>query len=250
MGSFLAVHCESCCERDNRDIQIDKNQVKKFQRNSKNKKINLQTVTTTENNGLMNSFNSESNFNSISVDNSPKKQNTNNIKYISDSLVNSHIYQKMIKGERLHNILELIINYDNCTLFLLVMILLDKIKEINNTNNNEINLIENSETKNLHLYYLNYYQNLIDKYTLYEIQTNMEEDSTLKYNIIFIIESCVELYHYFIYKLSQKIEPYNKNYWEQYKNCNEYMKQVINGIKEGLININLSIGDNKLKIIG
>ena len=93
------------------------------------------------------------------------------------------------------------------------------------------------------------FQELKEKNIFEEIKLNIEEDSRLKYNLLDIIESVIELYHFFKYKILNDQEPYNKFYWEQYKNCVNYMEQKVIDIKKGIININLSIGENKLKII-
>ena len=212
MGTVFFGHCETCCGKDNHDLETDSNPIilrksSKLSQDNQNpylKKI-LIGSSPTNFNVITNSAISDRTDISVSFENSPIKTFKNEILFLQGSLINFPIYDKMIKGERLHNILEPLISYSNNILFELLLSILIKI--------------------------------------------NIEEDSRIKYNLLDVIESVVELFHFFKFKILNEQEPYNKCYWEKYKDYINYMEQKINEIKNGIINIYLSLGDNKLKII-
>ena len=248
MGTVLISHCESCCGKENQDIEADTNPIvlKKSSTVTQNpylKKIYINSQTNNFN-VITNSAISDRTDISISLDNSPMKQYKNEILNLHNNLINAQIYDKMIKGERLHNILEPLSSYNNNLLFELLLSILIKIKDVFK----EAFFDENDVIALYHKYML-VFQELNNNNILDDIKINIEEDSRLKYNLLDIIESVIELFHFFKYKILNDQETYNKCYWEKYKNYIIYMEQKINEIKNGIININLSIGDNKLKII-
>ena len=227
MGNYLLCKCESCLV--NKEQEMSDSELQKIIPISKK-------MIERDKNNL-----------SISFDDSLKKSNEeNNINIIPilNILLSSQFYEKLIKGERFHNLLDFLYNYNNNILLSLLLIILEKIKYILNDALN----IEN-EIKLLHNNFKMKYLYLIEKNILGEIESNMEEQSTIKYNLIYVIESSVEIFHFFCYFILNKKKPYNIFYWDKYNNFKNYIFQKINEIKNGIININLSLGDNKLKII-
>ena len=251
MGTSLFGHCEACCGKDANEVQSDNNPftLKRNTRNSKGthkncmKKI-LITSSCTNPNSMLNSEMSDRTDFSFSLDNSPIKTHKNTLTCLQNNLISFQLYEKLIKGERLHSILEPLAFYTNNFLYELLLSILLKIKIIfKDSFFAEVPVI------NLFNNFLQIYQELNNRNILDEIKMNMEEDSRIKYNLLDMIESAVELYHFFKYKILYEKEPYNQNYWEQYKDSIYYMKQKVDEIKNGVTNINLSLGDNKLKII-
>lgn len=251
MGTIILSNCEACCGKDNHDLEPDNNPIliKKTSRfsppcqNNYMKKIYISSSPTNFN-YISNSAISDRTELSMSLDNSPTKSIKKDIISLQSNLISFQIYEKMIKGERLHNILEPLTFYDNNILFELLLSILLKIKDIFKGA-----FFDENAVINLHQNYINIFQELSKNNIFEEIKINIEEDSRLKYILLDVIESVVELFHFFKYKILTDQEPYNKCYWEQYKDCINYMKQKLNEIKSGITNINLSLGDNKLKII-
>ena len=254
MGNLICGQCETCCGKCSQEyiqennpnlikketIFTDKNQYKN------GKKILLASPPSNINLFSSSSITDKTDKTdlSMSVDNSPIKSFNNNLLMTIYNLISYQLYKKMINGERLHNILEPLTSYNNNILFDLILVILIKIRDIYN---NEF--CDESEVSDLHQHFVKIYQELNNKNIIDDIKNNIEEDTRMKYNLLDIIEICVELYHFFKYKIYNGKEPYHKFYWEQYKNCIDFMKSKINEIKNGLNNINLSLGDNKLKII-
>ena len=248
MGTSFLGNCETCCNKDNHDLVSDNNPIlfKKTSRFSppcQNNYMNKIYISSspTNFNYISNSDRTEL---SMSIDNSPVKSNKKDIISLQSNLISFQIYEKMIKGERLHNILEPLTFYDNNILFELLLTILAKIKDIFKGA-----FFDENAVINLHKNYIKIVQDLSNNNILEEIKLNIEEDSRLKYILLDVIESVVELFHFFKYKILSEQEPYNKCYWDQYKDCINYMEQKLNEIKSGIINMNLSLGDNKLKII-
>jgi len=254
MGNIICGQCETCCGKcsqeyihENNPILIKKETINTVNDQYKNGKKILLTSPPSNINLFSNSpitDKTEKTDLSMSADNSPIKSFNNDLLMTIYNLISNQLYIKMINGERLHNILEPLTSYTNNILFDLILAILVKIREIYN-----IEFCDESEVNDLHQHFVKVYQELNNKNVLDDIKNNIEEDTRLKYNLLDIIEACVELYHFFKYKIYNGKEPYDKFYWEQYKNCNDFMKSKINGLKKGLNNINLSLGDNKLKII-
>ena len=248
MGTVFINHCETCCGKENQDLETDTNPIvlKKSSTVTQNpylKKILLNSQINNLN-AITNSAISDRTDISISLDNSPMKQYKNEILNLHNNLINFQIYDKMIKGERLHNILEPLTCYNNNILFELLLSVLTKIKDIFKEA-----FFDEKSVIDLYHKYVCAFQELNNNNIFDDIKLNIEEDSRLKYNLLDVIESVTELFHFFKYKILSDQEPYNKCYWEKYKDYINYMEQKINEIKNGIININLSLGDNKLKII-
>ena len=254
MGNIICGQCETCCGKcsqeyikENNPILIKKETMLTSKNQNKYGKKILQISPSSNVNLFASSYITEktdkTDF-SMTVDNSPIKSFNNDLLMTIYKLISYQLYNKMINGERLHNILEPLTSYNNNILFDLILVILIKIRDIYN---NEF--CDASEVSDLHQHFVKVYQELNNKNILDDIKNNIEEGSRLKYNLLDIIETCVELYHFFKYKIYNGKEPYDKFYWEQFKNCIDFMKSKINEIKNGLNNINLSLGDNKLKII-
>ena len=256
MGSNFILQCETCCgkvnqefEQDNIPIVLKKTTTEK--QNKISKKILISSSSSslspsnTNKNLLTNSAAiSERTDISLSLDNSQTKINKTDITILLNNLTNTQLYEKIINGERLHNILEPLACYSNDLLYSLLQSLLNKTMEIFKEN-----FFDEWDVIGLYRNFVKINQELNEKNILDDIKINIEEDSRLKYNLMDIIGTCVELFHFFKYKILNEQEPYNKCYWEQYKDCIYYMQQKLHEIKNGIININLSLGDNKLKII-
>ena len=251
MGTVFFGHCETCCGKDNHDLETDSNPIilrksSKLSQDNQNpylKKI-LIGSSPTNFNVITNSAISDRTDISVSFENSPIKTFKNEILFLQGSLINFPIYDKMIKGERLHNILEPLISYSNNILFELLLSILIKIKDVFKEG-----FFDENSVIDLYNKFIRIFQELNNKNIFDDIKINIEEDSRIKYNLLDVIESVVELFHFFKFKILNEQEPYNKCYWEKYKDYINYMEQKINEIKNGIINIYLSIGDNKLKII-
>ena len=251
MGTLIFGQCETCCGKENHDLVPDNNPIlnkksSRFSQSNQNnyiKKILISSSPTNFNNILNPALSDRADI-SMSLDNTVIKTYNNDILNIQSNLIGFQIYEKMVNGERLHNILEPLTFYNNNLLYELLLFILNKIKEIFKEN-----FFDEKAVINLHQKYLRMFYELNTKNILDDIKLNIEEDSRIKYNLLDIIESVVELFHFFKYKILYDQVPYNKNYWDQYKDCINYMEQKLNEIKNGIININLSIGDNKLKII-
>ena len=254
MGNIICGQCETCCGKcsqeyikENNPILIKKETMLTSKNQNKYGKKILQISPSSNVNLFASSYITEktdkTDF-SMTVDNSPIKSFNNDLLMTIYKLISYQLYNKMINGERLHNILEPLTSYNNNILYELILAILIKIRDIYN---NEF--YDESEVGDLHQHFVKVYQELNNKNILDDIKNYIEEGSRLKYNLLDIIETCVELYHFFKYKIYNGKEPYDKFYWEQYKNCIDFMKSKINEIKNGLNNINLSLGDNKLKII-
>ena len=236
MGNILLCKCESCLA--NKEEEMNDNESQKIIPIAK-KVIgrNIMNLSTTKIN--------HKNELSISFDDSMKKSDNDDIILpLLNILLSSQFYEKLIKGERFHSLLEFLFKYNNNILFNLLLFILEKIKYILNDSLN----IE-KEIKLLHHNFNIKYLYLVEKNILEEIKENMEEQPIIKYNLIYVIESSAEIFHFFCYYIFNNKKPYNKFYWDKYNNFNQYISQKINEIKSGTININLSLGDNKLKII-
>ena len=244
MGNLLSCKCETCLLNKEQEVNDNKYQ-KRIPISQKSSRRNIIFSPTTNINIITRSNNIEQKDISISLDDSIKRTNDSKIIQLLNILISNQFYEKLIKGERLHNLLEFLYIYNNTILFNLLLYLLFKIKNILNDS-----IYLEYKTKEIYTYFMKEYLNLIDNNILDDIKKNIEEDYRIKYNLIDVLESSVELYHFFYYKIFKGRSPYNIFYWEQYKNYYNYIEQKIGGIKDGIININLSLGDNKLKIIG
>ena len=244
MGNLLSCNCETCLV--NKDQVMNDNQSQRIiPISKKNSRGNILISSTTNISIINKSYNIEKTDISFSLDDSLKRVSNDNIIYLLKILISEKFYEKLIKGERMHNLLEFLYNYKNDILFSLLTFILFKIKNILN----ESIFVEYSITE-IHSKFIKTYFYLIENNILEEIKENIEEDSRIKYNLIDVIESCTEIYHFFCYKILYEKKPYNIFYWDKYKNYYDYIEQKIDEIKSEINNINLSLGDNKLKIIG
>ena len=244
MGNLLSCNCETCLV--NKDQVMNDNQSQRIiPISKKNSRGNILISSTTNISIINKSYNIEKTDISFSLDDSLKRVSNDNIINLLKILISEKFYEKLIKGERMHNLLEFLYNYKNDILFSLLTFILFKIKNILN----ESIFVEYSITE-IHSKFIKTYFYLIENNILEEIKENIEEDSRIKYNLIDVIESCTEIYHFFCYKIFYEKKPYNIFYWDKYKNYYDYIEQKIDEIKSEINNINLSLGDNKLKIIG
>ena len=62
------------------------------------------------------------------------------------------------------------------------------------------------------------YNYLFENNILEEIKINIEEDVRIKYNLIDVLESCTEIYHFFLWKIFNGKKPHHMFYWDQSKN--------------------------------
>ena len=243
MGVLLTCKCETCIVNKEQEMKDNLSQ-KVIPISKKYQKGNILISSTTNINIINKSYDLEKRDLSTSFDDSIKRDSNDNINHLLNILISEQFYEKLIKGERLHNLLEFLYLYNNNILFSLLSLFLIKIKNIlNNSIYLDYRIIE------LHQNFMKIHLYLLENNILIEIKENIEEDSRIKYNLIDIIQSCVEIYHFFCYAIFNERKPYNVFYWDKYKNYYDYIEQKINEIKNGIININLSIGDNKLKII-
>ena len=249
MGNTIFGQCETCCAKESKEYEQESFPIllKKSSRASQvyqNKKGKTIIISSSKNYIFTNSDTSDKLDLSMTLENTSIKTYKSEFLILIENLISNQIYEKMIKGERLHNILENLANYNNNMLFDLLISILKKINDIFNETT-----FEESAIISLHQNFIQMTRDLKAENIIDDIKLNIEEDSRLKYNLLDIIESCVELYHFFKYKIFKNEEPYNKFYWEQYKDCISYMEKKVSEIKNGINNINLSIGDNKIKII-
>ena len=149
------------------------------------------------------------------------------------------IYEKMNKGERIHQILEPLISFLNKNLFEIVNQLLIKI----------IELQKNCTIKNnVYVLFEKTYKNLINNQIIDNItKTDLGYYSKIKYNLLHSIEILVELYHFFNYHISNENAPYNINYWENIKNPVSFMKEKIQDFQQCIEYVNNFILDPKTK---
>jgi len=165
---------------------------------------------------------------------------TNNNPYSASLIItNPKIYERMLKNERLHQIIEPLASFTNKNLFEIVYQLLLKVDELQ----------RNSNKKNsVYILFEKIYKELVNG----KIIDNMSKAelgyfTKIKYNLLYIIEIIAEIYHYFGYQISQGREPYNIYYWEYIKNPSSYMKERIMDFKKIIEDINNFITENKLK---
>ena len=163
----------------------------------------------------------------------------NNAKVASIIITNPKIYEKMNKGERLHQILEPLTSFINKNLLELVNLLLIKITELNNHSSlkNEVyNLFEKNYKELISC-------KIIDNLT----SSDLGYFTKIKFNLIYIIEIIAELYHYFSYQLNNGTEPYNVFYWDYIKNPISYMKEKVNDLLKCIKDMNNYVVENKSK---
>ena len=165
------------------------------------------------------------------VDNNP---------YIATLIItNPKIYEKMNKGERLHQIIEPLTSFFNKNLFETLNQLLNKIIELQKSS---------SFKNNVYALFEKTYRDLINSKVIDNLmKSDLGYFSKIKFNLLYVIEIIAELYHYFNYHLSNENVPYNINYWEYVKNPVSYMKEKIYDFKKVIEDMNNFIIDVKTK---
>ena len=218
MGSEIQNEIDECCQFSEEEKEIKKN------------KSNI--------------LKGAKNINGGEILNSPeiKKDLTfiDNNSYVATLIITDpKIYEKMNKGERLHQILEPLISFLNKHLFEIINQLLIKI----------IELKKNCTIKNnVYVLFEKTYKNLINNQIIENItNADLGYYSKIKYNLLHSIELLVELYHYFNYHISNENAPYNINFWENIKNPASFMKEKIQDFQQCIEYINNFILDNKTK---
>ena len=218
MGCELQRECKECCRCNN----VVDTELKKDHRNNILR-------------GIPNKNNGESTLQSVQNDNLSFMDNN---AYVASSIItNPKIYQKMNKGERLHQILEPLTSFLNKSLLETVNLLLNKIIEIN----------KGSSSKNtVYALFENNYKELVNSKILDNLNySDLGYFTKVKFNLIYVVEIIAELYHYFNYHLIDGREPYNVYYWEYIKNPVSYMKERVNDLFKCIKDINDFIMDNK-----
>ena len=121
---------------------------------------------------------------SMSLDNSPTKSFKNDIFNLQNKLINPQIYEKMINGERLHNILEPLTYYNNNILYELLFSISVKIKQVFKDS-----FFDEKEVINLLKICIKTFEDLYNEGIIEDIRANIEEDSRIKYNLMVSIQS-------------------------------------------------------------
>ena len=165
--------------------------------------------------------------------------NNNNPYSASLIITNPKIYERMLKNERLHQIIEPLTSFTNKNLFEIVYQLLMKVVELQRNSNKQ---------NSVYILFEKIYKELVNGKIIDNMsKANLGYFSKIKYNLLYIIEIIAEIYHYFGYQISQGREPYNIYYWEYIKDPSTYMKEKIIDLKKSIEDINNFITDNKLK---
>ena len=152
-------------------------------------------------------------------------------------ITNPKLYEKMLKGEKLHIILEPLISFTNNNLFIIINKLFYEIEQIKKDNKNTVCI-----------FYERAYGDIINKGIIDNmIKFDLGFYTKVKFSLIYIIEIITEIYHYFIYHISDGISPYNKHYWDFVKDTVNYMKEKIKDLSDSLEETYNFINENKLK---
>ena len=152
-------------------------------------------------------------------------------------ITNPKLYEKMLKGEKLHIILEPLISFTNNNLFIIINKLLYEIEQLKKDDKNTVCI-----------FYEKTYGDIINKGIIDNmIKSDLGFYTKVKFSLIYIIEIITEIYHYFIYHISDGISPYNKYYWDFVKNTVNYMKEKIKDLIDSLEETYNFINENKLK---
>ena len=152
-------------------------------------------------------------------------------------ITNPKLYEKMLKGEKLHIILEPLISFTNNNLFIIINKLFYEIEQIKKDDKNTVCI-----------FYERAYGDIINKGIIDNmIKFDLGFYTKVKFSLIYIIEIITEIYHYFIYHMSEGISPYNKHYWDFVKDTANYMKEKIKDLSDSLEETYNFINENKLK---
>ena len=152
-------------------------------------------------------------------------------------ITNSKLYEKMLKGEKLHLILEPLISFSNNNLFIIIQKLFL-----------EIAYLKKDEKNNVCIFFEKIYNDIINKGIIDNmLKYDLGFYTKVKFNLIYIIEILAEIFHYFKYHISDGINPYNIHYWDFVKNTVNYMKEKIKDLNDTLLETYNFIYENKLK---
>lgn len=219
MGSDIEKECQDCCNFNcSEEQEVNKS------------KAQMQKSISETSNGI--SLKDRLPTNDIAF--------SNNNPYTASLIITSpKVYERMLKNERLHQIIEPLASFTNKNLFEIAYQLLTKVVELQ----------RNSNKKNsVYILFEKIYKDLVNE----KIIDNMNKSdlgyfTKIKYNLLYIIEIIAEIYHYFGYHISQGRKPYNIYYWEYIKNPSTYMKEKVVDLKKSIEDINNFITENKLK---
>ena len=153
-------------------------------------------------------------------------------------ITNPKLYEKMLKGEKLHYILEPLTSFSNNNLFGIIKNLFIKIEELKN------------EKNSVYLNFEKVYKDLVNKGIIENMSRfDLGFFTKVKFNLIYIIEIITEIYHYFKYHISDGMSPYNIHFWEFVKNTVVYMNEKIKDLQKTLEETYNFIYENKIKNI-
>ena len=153
-------------------------------------------------------------------------------------ITNPKLYEKMLKGEKLHYILEPLTSFSNNNLFGIIKNLFIKIEELKN------------EKNSVYLNFEKVYKDLINKGIIENMSRfDLGFFTKVKFNLIYIIEIITEIYHYFKYHISDGMSPYNIHFWEFVKNTVVYINEKIKDMQKTLEETYNFIYENKIKNI-
>ena len=148
------------------------------------------------------------------------------------------LYEKMLKGEKLHYILEPLTSFSNNNLFGIIKNLFIKIEELKN------------EKNSVYLNFEKVYKDLVNKGIIENMSRfDLGFFTKVKFNLIYIIEIITEIYHYFKYHISDGMSPYNIHFWEFVKNTVVYMNEKLKDLQKTLEETYNFIYENKIKNI-
>ena len=153
-------------------------------------------------------------------------------------ITNPKLYEKMLKGEKLHYILEPLTSFSNNSLFGIIKNLFMKIEELKN------------EKNSVYLNFEKVYKDLVNKGIIENMSRfDLGFFTKVKFNLIYVIEIITEIYHYFKYHISDGMSPYNIHFWEFVKNTVVYMNEKLKDLQKTLEETYNFIYENKIKNI-
>jgi len=153
-------------------------------------------------------------------------------------ITNPKLYEKMLKGEKLHYILEPLTSFSNNSLFGIIKNLFMKIEELKN------------EKNSVYLNFEKVYKDLVNKGIIENMSRfDLGFFTKVKFNLIYVIEIITEIYHYFKYHISDGMSPYNIHFWEFVKNTVVYINEKIKDMQKTLEETYNFIYENKIKNI-
>ena len=188
--------------------------------------------------------NSNNNKKLKSARNILRKNNDNDLTFLDNNteksvliITNPKLYEKMLKGEKLHLILEPLTSFSNNNLIIIIQKLFSEIEQI-----------KKDEKNSVCIFYEKIYNDIINKGIIDNmIKIDLGFYTKVKFNLIYVIEIITEIYHYFIYHVSDGLSPYNLHYWDFVKDTVNYMKEKIKDLNDTLEETYNFIYENKLK---